>query len=187
MIKKFKCTRSRGKWIVTGGDAGWIFTRKFPTKWKAELALKIWQRQGRVSDYFKAMRAEKEIRADTREERARTAVKDAVVRFGNDTLRTLSPDTLITVRRQPAGTTQVTVRLDDLDDFHLRDTSGGIEKALGRPALFGRLWCDKIPEASRDRFEHSCAHGKAPHQILVCINKSDNPPDIFGRLLASSR
>ena len=44
------------KWVIKGKGEGWIFKKKFPTKWKAEVALEVFKKGGRVSDYWKAAR-----------------------------------------------------------------------------------------------------------------------------------
>lgn len=44
------------KWAVEGDSEGWVFKKKFPTKWKAEVALEVFKKGGRVSDYWKAAR-----------------------------------------------------------------------------------------------------------------------------------
>ena len=44
------------KWAVEGVGEGWIFNKRFPTKWKATLALEVFKKGGRVSDYWKAAR-----------------------------------------------------------------------------------------------------------------------------------
>jgi len=35
------------KWVIKGKGEGWIF-KKFPTKWKAEVALEVFKKEGRV-------------------------------------------------------------------------------------------------------------------------------------------
>ena len=44
------------KWLIQGEGSGWIFNKKFPTKWKAEVALEVFKKGGRVSDYWKKQR-----------------------------------------------------------------------------------------------------------------------------------
>ena len=50
------------KWIVEGNGEGWIFNKKFSTKQKAEIALKVFKEEGRVSDYWKKTRGVAEKR-----------------------------------------------------------------------------------------------------------------------------
>lgn len=43
-------------WIIEPKGDGWVFERTFPTKWKALMALRVYQDGGRPSDYFIAAR-----------------------------------------------------------------------------------------------------------------------------------
>lgn len=45
------------KWFVDGGGDEWIFNKIFPAKWKAELAINIYENGGRYSGYRKAVGA----------------------------------------------------------------------------------------------------------------------------------
>jgi hypothetical protein len=40
------------KWVIKGNGKGWIYKKRFPTKWKAEVALGVFKEGGRVSDYW---------------------------------------------------------------------------------------------------------------------------------------
>lgn len=40
------------KWFVVGNGEGWIFSQPFPTRWKAELATRVFKAGGKVSDYW---------------------------------------------------------------------------------------------------------------------------------------
>ena len=40
------------KWILIGAEDTWAGRRTFPTKWKAEVAMEVIGKGGRVSDYF---------------------------------------------------------------------------------------------------------------------------------------
>jgi len=44
------------KWVIEGEGNGWIFNKTFPTKWKAEVAVEVFQEGGRVSNYWKRAR-----------------------------------------------------------------------------------------------------------------------------------
>jgi len=48
--------RKGRKWLVEGEGKGWIFGRQFPAKWKALLAIEVYSKGGRVSDYWTATR-----------------------------------------------------------------------------------------------------------------------------------
>lgn len=52
----YKLEKKNNKWIIVGSGEGWIFNRTFPRKWKAEIALKVFQEGGKVSDYWKECR-----------------------------------------------------------------------------------------------------------------------------------
>jgi len=51
-----KIVKDGRKWAIRGEGEGWIFNRKFPTKWKAEIALEVFKEGGKVSDYWKRAR-----------------------------------------------------------------------------------------------------------------------------------
>ena len=59
-IKREELTTT--KWIIEGKGKGWIFDKTFPTKWKAKIALEVFKKGGKVSDYWKAARKYKEKR-----------------------------------------------------------------------------------------------------------------------------
>lgn len=48
-----KLTKVKNKWVIKGKGEGWILNKTFPTKWKAEIALEVFKKGGRVSDYWK--------------------------------------------------------------------------------------------------------------------------------------
>ncbi len=90
--------------------------------------------------------------------------------------------TAVTIRRSPWDSgSSVDILVDDLWHFHMRDRAGGVAKRNpgGRQFLYARMSCADLPEDSY--FGHSCMHGRAPHEILVCICKCDNP-DIYESL-----
>jgi hypothetical protein len=51
-----RIVKIRKKWVIEGDGKGWIFNKRFPTKWKATIALDVFKKGGRVSDYWKAAR-----------------------------------------------------------------------------------------------------------------------------------
>lgn len=53
-----RVVKTGGKWSVEGEGDGWIFKKTFPTKWKAVLALEVFQQGGRVSGYWERARDE---------------------------------------------------------------------------------------------------------------------------------
>ncbi len=40
------------KWIVSGEGEGWVFNKTYPTLWRAQLALKVFKKGGKISDYW---------------------------------------------------------------------------------------------------------------------------------------
>jgi len=46
------------KWKVVGQGDGWIFRKTLPTKWKAVIAVRVFEQGGRVSDYWSEARKE---------------------------------------------------------------------------------------------------------------------------------
>jgi hypothetical protein len=56
-----KLKKEGRKWVIQGDvneddNKGWIFRKKFPTKWKAEIAINVFKEGGRVSDYWEKVR-----------------------------------------------------------------------------------------------------------------------------------
>lgn len=43
-------------WRVEGDDDGWLFKRTYPTLWKANLAIEVFKKGGKPSDYFQLAR-----------------------------------------------------------------------------------------------------------------------------------
>jgi len=48
-----KIIRTGRKWKIEGNGNGWIFNRTFPRKFKAEIALKVYQEGGNITQYWK--------------------------------------------------------------------------------------------------------------------------------------
>lgn len=48
--------RKERKWLIEGDGEGWIFNWVFPTKWRVLIAMEVFQKGGRVSDYWIAAR-----------------------------------------------------------------------------------------------------------------------------------
>lgn len=51
-----KVIRTGKKWKIEGNGEGWIFNRTFPRKFKAEIALKVYQDGGNLKQYWKESR-----------------------------------------------------------------------------------------------------------------------------------
>jgi hypothetical protein len=81
-------------------------------------------------------------------------------------------ETLVTVRRQWNSEKKIQVPLSVLHDFQVRTYSGGVIAKSPYPMLYAVMPCTAIPTGAE--FDHSCRHGSAPHNILVCITQIDN-------------
>jgi hypothetical protein len=83
------------------------------------------------------------------------------------------------VRRHWSDYRVAEVHRSSLRDLHWRQSSGGICRRSPRPFLHARMWCDAI---FGGELAHSCEHGPAPHDILVCITKVDNHRKTYAEL-----
>jgi len=79
--------------------------------------------------------------------------------------------TIVTVRRQWSSYLSADYLLDDVDDLHWSDVTGGINVRTPRPFIHGYVLCTQM---IRGDLDHSCAHGPPPHRIKVCLVKVDN-------------
>ncbi len=57
-----KVVKAGRKWAIEGQGEGWIFDKKFPTKWKAEIALGVFKKGGKVSEYWREAKEASEKR-----------------------------------------------------------------------------------------------------------------------------
>ena len=71
------------------------------------------------------------------------------------------------------------VRWPDLHDTRWDSVSGGAQIENPLPLLHAYVWCDKV----RGTIGHSCAHGRGPHHIKVCMLREDNSRRVWRRLL----
>jgi hypothetical protein len=78
---------------------------------------------------------------------------------------------IITVRRQWNDWQMADYRLDDVEDLHWTQVSGGVQAVAPRPFIHGYVWCDRMLAGE---LVHSCRHGERPHRIKVCITKTGN-------------
>jgi len=67
-------------------------------------------------------------------------------------------------------------RVEDLNDVHWDDLSGGVRVRSPRTFLHAYVSCEAMLEGE---LAHSGAHGSCPHYIKVCITKTDNDPEVF--------
>src|SRR5207247_4406995 len=103
--------------------------------------------------------------------------------FSNQARERNLNEQLVTVRRQWNDHRLATYHLDDVDDPHWSEMSGGIAAPAPRPFLHGYVWCDGMVNGE---LAHSCAHGAGPHRIKVCIVKKDNQPASYAALLVKA-
>ena len=71
-----------------------------------------------------------------------------------------------------------TVRWSDLRDPRWDSISGGEQNPTPQPFIHGYVWCDRI----HGDIAHSCAHGRGPHNIKVCLVKKDNSREVWRRV-----
>ncbi len=88
-------------------------------------------------------------------------------------------DKLVVVRRQWNDYRTATYRLDNVWDPKWRTVSGGVNAMAPQPFIHARVWCNQMIKGD---LAHSCGHGPPPHEILVCVVKRDNEPDVFAEL-----
>jgi hypothetical protein len=81
-------------------------------------------------------------------------------------------DEIVQVRRQPTDWGVAQYRRSDDSGLHWTDISGGVGATLTHPFVHGYVLCDAMISGG---VAHSCRHGPAPHSILVCLLKKDNP------------
>ena len=169
-----KIEKSGTKWIVSGQGDGWVLKRHYPTKWKAELALRVWKDGGRASDYFAAARGEKDRRSEIAQQQSREAVRRKIesARRKYPGGAVIDRGQLITVRRQPTDWRALRIPFGQLGDFHMRQTSGGVAAVSHHYFLYARMSCSEIPHGVE--FGHSCRHGPPPHKILVVTERVNN-------------
>ena len=71
------------KWIIEGNGNGWIFNRTFPRKFKAEIALRVYQEGGSINQYWKESRNYESSRGPRLPRQALEDVKKALERICN--------------------------------------------------------------------------------------------------------
>ena len=132
---QMKIVKSGKKWIVTGTDPGWISTKKFPTKWEAEVALEVYLRTGQVFDYSEAVLVSAPRLEEIRRKYAKVSIPSC---------------TQVTVCTSPGVQRKADVPFSALSDFHIRKESGGFVPAY----LYAR--CSQMPEELRNSSDLVC-------------------------------
>jgi hypothetical protein len=87
---------------------------------------------------------------------------------------------MVRVRRQWNDWREANVPLSVIECLHWANKSGGVRAAAPQYFLHGYIWCDALEGAE---FGHSCAHGRGPHRIKICITKKGNDPTTFYQLV----
>jgi len=81
----------------------------------------------------------------------------------------------VNIRRQWNDWRTAEVELCSLSGLHWDRYSGGVNAPTPRLFIHGYVMCDEY----EGDLVHSCAHGKGPHKIKVCIVQKDNDPNVF--------
>ena len=79
--------------------------------------------------------------------------------------------TQVRVRRDWNNERSATYFLEEIEGWHWSDVSGGWHAKAPQKFLHGYVWCNDLIDGE---LAHSCAHGRGPHRIKVCITRSDN-------------
>lgn len=87
---------------------------------------------------------------------------------------------IVRVRRQWNDWREAEYRFEDVSGLHWDVESGGINQMAPQPFIHGYVMCDGMLSGE---LAHSCAHGRGPHRIKVCVVKKANTPEVFNRLL----
>ena len=94
---------------------------------------------------------------------------------------------IIVVKRQWNDWRTARYYLDDIDNLHWSDVSGGLQQIANRPYVHGYVGCDGMIDGE---LAHSGQHGPCPHWIKICILKKYNKkvwPLIEARLQSDNR
>jgi hypothetical protein len=109
------------KWIIEGVSEGWVAGLSFPTKWKAEVALRVYQNGGGKRDYWAEVKRVRAQRPRQEPNKKRAELERAL-----KVIQKLKPtDDDISEFAETAGYGTVT-RSEDQKDFppHIHNTWG---------------------------------------------------------------
>jgi hypothetical protein len=84
----------------------------------------------------------------------------------------------VKIRRQWNDWRIAEADLSDISNLHWDNVSGGVYARCPRNFIHGYISCDSYI----GDLPHSCAHGKGPHSIKVCIVKKDNDKEVFAAI-----
>jgi hypothetical protein len=79
--------------------------------------------------------------------------------------------TIVTVRRQWNDWRFAEYNLEDVQDLHWTNGSGGVYAPAPQLFVHGYVWCNQMLSGE---LAHTCQHGKFPHRIKVCITRTYN-------------
>jgi hypothetical protein len=88
--------------------------------------------------------------------------------------------TFVWVRRDPKNYKTAKYRLADVNQIDWDNVSGGVGGRAGQWFLYGHVQCDQMVEGD---LAHSGTHGDCPHEIKICILKTDNDSATYKRLM----
>ncbi|MEX2205494.1 MAG: hypothetical protein WEF50_04625 [Myxococcota bacterium] len=91
--------------------------------------------------------------------------------------------TYIVVRRQWNDWRDARIPLSEFQGPHWDDESGGVHAVAPQYFIHGYVYCTSLGD---QEFAHSCAHGRGPHRIKVCVVKKANDPKVFESLVAEA-
>jgi hypothetical protein len=84
---------------------------------------------------------------------------------------TQNKSAVVEVRRSWNDWRSADYYLNDVEDLHWSNISGGVQAVAPQFFVHGRVWCDGMLNGE---LAHSCQHGHGPHRIKVCITKTGN-------------
>jgi hypothetical protein len=90
----------------------------------------------------------------------------------------MRPKDTIKIRRQWNDYRIAEVECSRLSHLHWDNRSGGVGAPAPQYFIHGYVWCNQY----EGDLAHSCTHGEGPHEIKVCITKTDNEPKVFAKL-----
>jgi hypothetical protein len=89
----------------------------------------------------------------------------------------------VVIRRQWNDYRDARVPIGVFQEPHWSCESGGVNALAPQYFIHGYIYCDSLGD---QEFGHSCAHGRGPHRIKVCVVRKANDPRVFAQLLAEA-
>jgi hypothetical protein len=91
-------------------------------------------------------------------------------------------DVTVRIRRQFDDYRIGEVPFSKLWSFQWKRVSGGVQAPAPFPFVSPMVICTDI----KGEIGHSGAHGPCPHEIRVCVNKSDQDPAVWAKILQAA-